>query len=105
MLPSSVSSRRLVLSRPMNTVVVTGAGSGVGQAISQKFATEGWAVALVGRRAAGLEKTAVLIPGAARERVASFVCDVSDAAAVEAMGGAVLERFGEVDVLVNSAGI
>ena len=43
-------------------------------------------------------------PGA-RERIAAFPCDVSDPAAVEAMGASVLARFGTVDVLVNAAGI
>ena len=37
-------------------------------------------------------------------RSAAFVCDVQDAPAVAAMGEAVLDRFGHVDVLVNSAG-
>ena len=35
----------------VNTAVVTGAGSGIGRAIALKFAAEGWAGALVGRRA------------------------------------------------------
>ncbi len=89
----------------MSTAVVTGAGSGVGRAIALKFAAEGWNVALVSRRAETLSETVGLVAPDARDRLASFSCDVSDPAAVEEMGAAVLARFGTVDVLVNAAGI
>jgi NAD(P)-dependent dehydrogenase (short-subunit alcohol dehydrogenase family) len=89
----------------MGVVVITGAGSGVGRAIALKFLGEGWSAALVGRRDGPLAETARLAGAAAADRVASFPCDVADAAAVAAMGEAVLRRFGSVDVLVNSAGI
>lgn len=89
----------------MKTVVVTGAGSGVGRAVALKFAAEGWRVALVGRRQVPLEDTRTGAGEAAANRLAVFVCDVSNAAAVAAMGEAVLDHFGDVDVLVNSAGI
>ncbi|MEP6915173.1 MAG: SDR family oxidoreductase [Acidobacteriota bacterium] len=87
----------------MKTAVVTGAGSGVGKAVAIKFAAEGWRVALVGRRAETLANTAALAD--AGGRLASFECDVSDPDAVAGMGTAVLEHFGDVDVLVNAAGI
>ena len=86
------------------TVVVTGAGSGVGRAVALRFAAEGWNVAMVGRRADPLAETAALAPGA-NSRVATFPCDVSDADGVTAMADAVLARFARVDVLVNAAGI
>ena len=89
----------------MSTAVVTGAGSGVGRAIALKFATEGWKVALVGRRLHTISETIRLADPESRSRLAPFACDVSDSTAVEAMGKAVLERFGTVDVLVNAAGI
>jgi NAD(P)-dependent dehydrogenase (short-subunit alcohol dehydrogenase family) len=89
----------------MAAVVITGAGSGVGRAIALKFLGEGWSAALVGRRDGPLAETARLAGPAAADRVASFACDVADAASVAAMGDAVLSRFGSVDVLVNSAGI
>ncbi len=90
--------------RPVNTAVVTGAGSGVGRAIALRFAAEGWRVALVGRRTTILVETAALA-GPDDGRVAVFPCDVSAANAVATMGTAVLARFGVVDVLVNAAGI
>jgi NAD(P)-dependent dehydrogenase (short-subunit alcohol dehydrogenase family) len=89
----------------MNTVVITGAGSGVGRAIAGRFAGEGWRVALVGRQDAALAATAALAGPEAGERIGVFPCDVTEPEAVSAMGDAVLARFGEVDVLVNSAGI
>ena len=87
----------------MPAVVVTGAGSGVGRAVALKFAAEGWQVAVVGRRDAALAETIGL--GAADGRLRAFRCDVSVPEEVAAMGAAVLEAFGQVDVLVNSAGI
>jgi NAD(P)-dependent dehydrogenase (short-subunit alcohol dehydrogenase family) len=87
----------------MNTAVITGAGSGVGRAVAIKFAAEGWQVALVGRRTEALAETASLAGDG--QRVAAFPCDVSSPEDVAAMGGAVLKRFGDVDVLVNSAGM
>ena len=89
----------------MSTVVVTGAGSGVGRAVAVKFAAEGWRVALVGRRAETLAETAALAGPEAEGRVGVFPCDVSAPDAVAAMGAAVLARLGDVDVLVNAAGI
>ncbi len=89
----------------MTTAVVTGAGSGVGRAIALRFVREGWDVALVSRREETLRETIGLAGAAKGERMVPFPCDVSDAASVDAMGRAVLTRFGTVDVLVNSAGI
>jgi NAD(P)-dependent dehydrogenase (short-subunit alcohol dehydrogenase family) len=89
----------------MNTVVVTGAGSGVGRAVALRFSAEGWRVALIGRTTKALNGTASLAGPEAQNRVAVFPCDVSSPDAVAAMGAAVLARFGSVDVLVNSAGI
>lgn len=89
----------------MSTVVVTGAGSGVGQAVALKFLAESWRVALIGRRAGALEETIGLAGPGAAGHAAAFPCDVSDAAAVRDMGAAVVRQLGDVDVLVNSAGI
>lgn len=89
----------------MHTAVITGAGSGVGRAVALRFAAEGWRVALVGRRAEPLADTIALADAGAHERLASFVCDVGVPEAVAAMGAAVVGRFGDVDVLVNAAGI
>ena len=83
-------------------MVLTGAGSGVGRAVAQLFAREGWRLALIGRRADALRETAASTQGAAD--IATFPCDVGDPDAVKKMAAEVLARFGHVDVLVNAAG-
>jgi len=90
---------------PKNSVVlVTGAGSGVGRAVALKFASEGWHVALVGRRPDALADTIRLAPTIARKRLVAFPCDIGDHAAVGKMSAAALARFGHVDAFVNAAG-
>ncbi len=85
------------------TLVVTGAGSGIGRAVALRFLAAGWQVALVGRRIDALAETAALA-GAAAERAATVSCDIADPSAVDAMASAVFARFGRVDALVNAAG-
>lgn len=82
-------------------VVVTGAGSGIGQATAKQFSTEGANVVLVGRTQTKLEKTLSLLAGG-DHLVAP--CDVSDAEGVKALRNRVHEKYGHVDVLVNNAG-
>jgi NAD(P)-dependent dehydrogenase (short-subunit alcohol dehydrogenase family) len=83
--------------------IVTGASSGVGQAIAIKLAQHGWNVAAVARRADALQATLQLAKHA-ESRLTPFQCDVSDPAAVETMAAAVLGKFGSIHALVNSAG-
>ena len=87
----------------MKTAVVTGAGSGVGQAVALALAKEGWRVALVGRRAEALKET-VRSAGPLGGELLVCLCDIRDAQAVEQMGRRVLAEFKEVEVLVNAAG-
>jgi len=84
--------------------VVTGASSGLGQAIAIKLASRGFNVAAVARRMDALEQT-VELARPADSRITPFACDVSDPAAVEKMASEVLAKFGTVHALVNSAGI
>jgi len=85
------------------TAVVTGAGSGVGQATALALANEGWRVALLGRRAEALGET-VKLAGPLGGQFLVCSCDISDAQAVERMGRRVLAEFKDVEVLVNAAG-
>ena len=87
----------------MKTAVVTGAGSGVGQAITLGLVKEGWRVALIGRRAEALEDT-VRRAGPLGGRFLVCPCDIGDARAVEQMSRHVLAEFKEIEVLVNAAG-
>jgi NAD(P)-dependent dehydrogenase (short-subunit alcohol dehydrogenase family) len=85
-------------------VVVTGAAGGIGRAIALQFAAEGAKIGLVDIDDAGLEGTRVDIERAGGEAYAQH-CDIRDVAACRAVMGAIGERWGGVDVLVNNAGI
>jgi NADP-dependent 3-hydroxy acid dehydrogenase YdfG len=85
------------------TAVITGGGSGVGQAIALKLARQQWSLAIIGRRAAALEET-IRLAATDAAQITAHVCDVGDADAVAAMGKQVLAAFGEVNLLVNAAG-
>ncbi|GAA2452232.1 SDR family NAD(P)-dependent oxidoreductase [Streptomyces mauvecolor] len=86
------------------TVLVTGAGSGLGRAVALAFAAEGARVAVAGRTAATLDETVALITEAGGT-AASFTADVSESTAVRGLVADVVERFGSLDVAVNNAGI
>ncbi len=85
------------------TAVITGAGTGVGRAVAVALAKEGWRIAIIGRTEANLQETARLT-GLPEEACLVVATSVGDAAAVDAMAQRVLETFGEVHLLVNSAG-
>lgn len=80
------------------TAFVTGAGSGIGEAISMKLAAEGFAVAAIGRRQAEIARTARRVGGVA------IPADVTREADVEAAISGCLAAFGRLDLLVNNAG-
>ena len=82
------------------TIIVTGAGSGIGSATANAFLDDGYRVGFLGRRAATLEaaanghKNALLLP-----------CDVADPADVDAAFATAISSWGRLDVLFNNAGI
>jgi NAD(P)-dependent dehydrogenase (short-subunit alcohol dehydrogenase family) len=80
-------------------IVITGAGSGIGAAITANFAGEGAAVAMLDRNRLGLEAAG---PGIAATRV---VVDVTDPDEVEHAIDAVSQALGGIDGLVNAAGV
>ncbi|MET8753136.1 glucose 1-dehydrogenase [Streptomyces sp. NPDC004667] len=86
------------------TVLVTGAGSGLGRAIALAFAAEGASVVAAGRTAAPLEETVALI-GAAGGAAAAVTADVTDSDSLRELVRASVTRFGGLDVAVNNAGI
>lgn len=84
-------------------VAVTGAGSGIGRALAGELAFQGARLALSDVDEAGLAETVAGLPSTTQvhaERV-----DVSDAAAVREHAAAVVDRFGQADVVINNAGI
>jgi NAD(P)-dependent dehydrogenase (short-subunit alcohol dehydrogenase family) len=82
--------------------LVTGAGSGIGQAAAIRLAREGGAFVLVGRREANLQETAGMLGGV---EVLVQSADIADPAAVDGVVNATLERYGRLDLLVNAAGL
>ncbi len=84
--------------------VVTGAASGIGRGLAERFAREGMRLVLADVEQAPLQVLAGRLGDGGAE-VAAQVTDVADAAAVEALAVAAYERFGAVHVLCNNAGI
>jgi NAD(P)-dependent dehydrogenase (short-subunit alcohol dehydrogenase family) len=82
--------------------LVTGAGTGIGRAVSLALAREGYSVILTGRRAQLLEETAAAIGQGSSFAIPT---DVTAPASVEALFKKVRERFGRLDLLFNNAGV
>ncbi|MEU3897421.1 SDR family oxidoreductase [Streptomyces sp. NPDC045251] len=86
------------------TVLVTGAGSGLGRAIALAFAAEGASVVAAGRTAATLHETVGLVEGAGGT-AAAVTADVTDSGQLENLVRESVVRFGGLDIAVNNAGI
>ena len=92
-------------------VLVTGSGTGIGQAIAKKFAENGATIILLGRRKEPLEETKsqlekIIATSGSLAKVRIFPgVDVSDEAAITNMFSTISKEIGIVDILVNNAGI
>jgi len=93
------------------TVVVTGSGTGIGQAIAKKFAEQGANIVIMGRRKEPLDQTAgilneIIVSSGSAGKVAVFPgVDVSDEAGINSMFDSLKKQFGKVDIIVNNAGV
>src|SRR3954447_20793688 len=83
---------------------VTGAGTGIGRAISLRLAAEGADVVLTGRSTQAMEEVAEQIRAAGR-RALPVVLDLRDPGSITAAAKAADAEFGRVDVLVNNSGV
>ena len=83
----------------MKTIIITGAGSGIGRGTAQAFLAAGWKVGLIGRRAGALQETA----GGTDALV--LPCDVTRPAEVDAAFARAVAQWGHLDVLFNNAGM
>jgi len=83
--------------------IVTGGGSGIGQAIALGYARRGGTVVIVGRGQEKLEATMALGAQAGLAPIEAAAVDVRDAAAVASVADDVARRHGRIDALVNNA--
>ncbi|MCB0365598.1 MAG: SDR family oxidoreductase [Bdellovibrionaceae bacterium] len=85
------------------TALITGAGSGIGQAIAQAYSKAGYEVWLLGRNPKKLEATAQSLDGPAQV----FPCDLADLDQVEKMGKSILSSVGSkgLNALIHNAGL
>ncbi|MFF3014956.1 SDR family NAD(P)-dependent oxidoreductase [Streptomyces sp. NPDC057939] len=86
------------------TVLITGAGSGIGRAVALAFAAEGASVVVAGRTAAPLDETVSLIEKAGGT-AAAVTADVTRSDDVRTLVRRTVELFGSLDVAVNNAGV
>jgi NAD(P)-dependent dehydrogenase (short-subunit alcohol dehydrogenase family) len=93
------------------TVVITGSGTGIGQAIARKFAENGANIVIMGRRKEPLDQTAAILEqiiassgSSGRLGIFSGV-DVADEEGINSMFENIRKQFGGVDIVVNNAGV
>jgi NAD(P)-dependent dehydrogenase (short-subunit alcohol dehydrogenase family) len=87
-----------------SVAIVTGAGSGIGRAVSLALHAAGYAVALAGRREAELAAT-IALAGPGGPQLIAIPTDISRPESVEALFASVKSVFGRLDVLFNNAGV
>lgn len=88
---------------PPLMAVITGASRGIGATVASELARRGYRLALLARSQKRLEETAQNLEGAPEVRV--FPCDLQDSSQVERTFKDIFDWAGQVDVLVNNAGV
>lgn len=85
--------------------LVTGASSGIGEAVARLLAAEGYRVALLARRRERLDRLLAEMPASPAGEHLVLPCDLTDFAAIEDAAARIDTAFGGLDLLVNNAGI
>jgi 3-oxoacyl-[acyl-carrier protein] reductase len=101
---SEEANRRIIVDLSGQTAIVTGASRGIGKAIALGLAAAGAKVACVARSADKLQETADQIK-AAGGTAEVHPCDVTNSAAVNELVEGLAEKWGQLDIVVNNAGI
>jgi len=83
-------------------VIITGASSGIGKALAEKYATEGWNLVLAARRFEKLQEIQNQFP---KVDILSVKTDVTIESDCKNLIDCTIEKFGRIDVLINNAGI
>ena len=83
----------------MPSIIITGAGRGIGKATVKLFLDQGWQVGLIGRNQDMLTAAA-----SGHENALVLPCDVTDEATVDASFDKAIEKWGRIDTLFNNAG-
>jgi 3-oxoacyl-[acyl-carrier protein] reductase len=101
---STTGARTKDRARPYKTMIITGAGRGIGRAVALRAAREGYTVGLLSNDEARLAETRQLIDaiGGAADMI---VLDVRDIVGVQRAIDLFVERHGTLDALINSAGV
>ena len=84
--------------------IITGAGSGIGEASAIRFAREGATVVAVGRRAASVERVVATMRDAGHTAMAC-VADIGEESQIAAMIKQTVDAYGRIDILFNNAGL
>jgi hypothetical protein len=87
----------------METVFITGASSGIGEALASEYAQQGARLGLVGRRLEALEALQSRLPHSEQHQL--YVLDVNDTAALQLAAQDFIQKMGKVNVVIASAGI
>ena len=82
----------------MKNIWITGASSGIGKSVAEKFASEGWKVAVSARREDLLKKMA------SNENIFSFPLDVTNEAQIKETFDKIIKEFGSLDICLFSSG-
>ena len=82
-------------------VIITGASSGIGRALAERYAMEGWCLVLAARR----EERLYELKSKLKTEVLPVKTDVTQEDECKALIKKALEKFGRIDVLINNAGI
>ena len=86
------------MSENQKKIWITGASSGIGKAVAEKFANKGWKVAVSARRKVILDKMAN------HQNIFSYALDVTNSEEVNKVFSKIIEDFGEINICIFSSG-